>query len=46
MDLGDRMTRANPSRYGVGTPGPEVWSPDLEASDAPAPTTDPNGAAP
>lgn len=33
MDLGDRMVRANPGRYGVGTPGPEVWSPDLEPAE-------------
>lgn len=40
MDLAERMVRANPGRYGVGTPGPEVWSPDLEPAE-PADEDDP-----
>jgi len=37
-DLGRRMVAANPGRYGLGCPAPEVWSPDTESND----TTNPD----
>ena len=42
-DLARRMVAANPGRYGLGCPTPEVWSPDLEP---PTPSTDPSKPAP
>lgn len=33
MDVAARMVRANPGRYGLNCPSPEVFSPEVEAPD-------------
>ncbi len=35
-DLAARMVRANPGRYGLGCPTPEIYSPDTEPPEPPA----------